>query len=222
MSDGSTPTSAAPRHALDRMLARIAERVRNPRVLAAIRETPRHEFVPSADRDRAYDDCALPIGHGQTISQPLIVAMMTEALALSGGERVLEIGTGSGYQAAVIARLAGEVVTVERVDALRERAAATLDRLAVDNVRCLPAAEELGAPQHAPYDAIIVTAAAPDAPRPLLDQLRDGGRMVVPIGSRDRQQLVVLTAAGGGVERRVITGCRFVPLLGAGGFADRA
>lgn len=224
MTDGSTPASTPPsmppRREAEQMLALIAQRVRDPRVLAAMRETPRHEFVPRSDRHRAYDDAALPIGEGQTISQPLMVAIMTDALALTGSERVLEIGTGSGYQAAVLARLAAEVVTVERLDALRERATATLAQLAITNVRCLPAGATLGAERHAPYDAIIVTAAAPGTPRALLDQLRDGGRMVAPIGSREQQQLVLLTRTAGDIEQRVLTHCRFVPLLGAGGFAD--
>lgn len=221
MTSDSTPTSAPERRAVDRMLALIAERVSDPRVLAAMRETPRHEFVQQLDRGRAYEDAALSIGERQTISQPLIVAVMSEALELSGSERVLEIGTGSGYQAAILARLAAEVVSVERIDALRERATATLARLAITNVRCLAAGATLGAPRHAPYDAIIVTAAAPDAPRALLDQLRDGGRMVAPIGSRQQQELVVLTRTGDRCDRRVLTLCRFVPLLGEGGFSDR-
>ena len=196
------------------MLALIAERVSDPRVLAAMRATPRHEFVRPSDRHRAYEDAALSIGERQTISQPLIVAIMSEALELTGSERVLEVGTGSGYQAAILARLAAEVVSVERIDALRERAAATLARLAITNVRCLAAGATLGA-------SIIVTAAAPDAPQALLDQLRDGGRMVAPIGSRDQQELVVLTRTGDSCDRRVLTACRFVPLFGEGAFEDR-
>ncbi|HJM76304.1 MAG TPA: protein-L-isoaspartate(D-aspartate) O-methyltransferase [Dehalococcoidia bacterium] len=221
MTSNSTAASTPPRRAVDRMLALIAERVSDPRVLAAMRATPRHEFVRPSDRHRAYEDAALSIGERQTISQPLIVAIMSEALELTGSERVLEVGTGSGYQAAILARLAAEVVSVERIVALRERAAATLARLAITNVRCLAAGATLGASQHAPYDSIIVTAAAPDAPQALLDQLRDGGRMVAPIGSRDQQELVVLTRTGDSCDRRVLTACRFVPLFGEGAFEDR-
>ncbi len=211
------PLSPAP---IDRMLARIAEDVRDERVLQAMRDVPRHEFVPSGARARAYDDVALAIGSRQTISQPVIVALMTAALALEGGEHVLEVGTGSGYQAAVLARIAATVVTVERIDVLRKRAQATLRRLDVTNVRCLPAAMPgaPGAPADGPYDAIIVTAAAPAPPPSLLDQLRDGGRLVVPAGTREHQDLVVVTRTPRGLRSRTITACRFVPLIGAEGF----
>jgi protein-L-isoaspartate(D-aspartate) O-methyltransferase len=147
----------------------------DPRVLEAMRAVPRHEFVPDDVRPLAYADAALPIGRGQTISQPLIIGMMTEALALEGSERVLEIGTGSGYQAAVLARA---VVTVEIVDELRERAAATLAKLGVANVHVVPARDDPGAPELAPFDAILVAAAAPAVPPALLAQLNDGGRLV--------------------------------------------
>lgn len=200
------------------MLARIAEDVRDELVLQAMRDVPRHEFVPSGDRARAYDDVALAIGSRQTISQPVIVALMTAALALEGGEHVLEVGTGSGYQAAVLARIAATVVTVERIDVLRERAEATLRRLNVTNVRCLPAPTTPGAPADGPYDAIIVTAAAPAPPPSLLDQLRDGGHLVVPAGTREHQDLVVVTRTPRGLRSRTITACRFVPLIGAEGF----
>ena len=209
-----------PQSPVDRMLRRIADEVSDPRVLRAMREVPREQFVPEPQRRYAHEDAALSIGSGQTISQPLIVGLMTEALALEGYERVLEVGTGSGYQAAVLARLAVDVVTVERVDALRERAQETLRRLGVDNVRCLAAGATLGAPDEGPYDAIIVTAAAPEVPPVLLDQLRAGGRMVVPAGSRWQQELVVVTRRAGGDEQRSITPCRFVPLVGEGAFPD--
>ncbi len=205
----------------ERMVRDIGRVVRDERVLAAMRAVPRHLFVPEFARRRAYDDSALPIGSGQTISQPLIVAIMTEALMLAGDERVLEIGTGSGYQTAVLAQLAADVVSVEVVDELRERAAETLARLGVRNTRCLPAGEDLGAPAFAPYDAIIVTAAAPELPRTLIDQLGDGGRIVIPVGSRHEQELVLGRRRDGALDRQSLGGCRFVPLVGPGGFLPR-
>ncbi len=202
----------------ERMVARVAQEVRDPRVLAAMLAVPRHEFVPPDVRRHAYADGALPIGRGQTISQPLIVGMMTEALALQGEERMLEVGTGSGYQAAVLARLARDVVTVEIVEELRERAAATLARLGVANVRVLAAGEEPGAPALAPFDAILVAAAAPAVPPTLLAQLVDGGRLVMPVGAREAQELWLLTRHGDEAPRRRLGGVRFVPLLGRGGY----
>jgi protein-L-isoaspartate(D-aspartate) O-methyltransferase len=209
-----------PDDAVERMLRRIAEEVADERVLRAMREVPREEFVPAEVRGYAYEDAALAIGEGQTISQPLIVGMMTEAMALRGDERVLEIGTGSGYQAAVLARLAASVVTVERIDALRLRARDTLERRGVTNVVCLPAGELPGAPDHGPYDAIMVTAAAPEVPQALLDQLREGGRLVIPVGSRWEQELIAVTSTAASTECRTITACRFVPLVGAEGFPE--
>ena len=204
----------------EEMVRVVARQVRDARVLEAMRSVPRDRFVPFELRREAYDDSALPIGHRQTISQPLIVGMMTEALGLSGTERVLEIGTGSGYQAAVLARLAAEVVTVEVVDELREQAQEALADLGIKNVRCLPAPDEtLGAPEHGPYDAMIVTAAAPSVPGALVEQLRDGGRLVIPVGSREAQELLALTKHGDRLERRSLGPCRFVPLVGPGGFA---
>ena len=202
-------------------MVRLVERqVRDPRVLEAMRAVPRERFVPFELRREAYGDSALPIGHRQTISQPLIVGMMTEALRLTGSERVLEIGTGSGYQAAILARLAAEVVTVEVVDELRAQAEEALADLGTTNVRCLPASDGiLGAPEHGPYDAIMVTAAAPSVSGALVQQLRDGGRLVIPVGSREAQELLALTKRGDRLERRSMGPCRFVPLVGAGGFA---
>jgi len=204
----------------DRMLRRVAEEVKDGRVLRAMRTVPREEFVPPSARRHAYDDAALSIGEGQTISQPLIVGMMTEALELRGDEHVMEIGTGSGYQTAVLARLAATVVSVELIDALRVRAQETLRRLGVSNVRCRPAVELLGAPGEAPYDAIIVTAAAPEVPDALLAQLRVGGRLVIPVGGRREQELLALKKTGAGTEQRPLTICRFVPLLGPDGFPE--
>ena len=201
-----------------RMVARVAEVVRDSRVLAAMRSVPRHEFVPQEVRRNAYADRALAIGHRQTISQPLIVGVMTEALALKPSDRVLEVGTGSGYQAAVVARLARDVVTVEIVDALRRRAAATLEHLGLDHVGVLAAGEEPGAPALAPFDAILVAAAAPAVPPPLIDQLADGGRLVIPVGPLGGQELWLLTRRRDAIERRSLGGVRFVPLLGRGGY----
>ena len=201
------------------MLRLIRRHVRDRRVLDAMRAVPRDEFVPAGLRHRAFEDGALPIGNGQTISQPLIVAMMTEAAALDGDERVLEVGTGSGYQAAVLAHVAREVVTVERVGALRRGARATLRCLGIHNARCLSAGAVLGAPDDGPFDAIVVTAAAPEVPETLVDQLGEGGRLVIPVGRRTEQELLVVTRRGDRLRRRSLGGCRFVPLLGEGGFA---
>lgn len=204
--------------AAEQMVDTVALTVRDERVLEAMRAVPRDRFVPRRLRRLAFGDGALPIGEEQTISQPTIVGMMTEALALTGDEQVLEIGTGSGYQAAVLARLARDVVTVEVYDSLRERAAETLEALGVTNVRCLPAGPELGAPQFAPYDAIIVTAAASEVPPALLAQLRIGGRMAVPVGTRFSQELLAVTRTVDGYTQRTLGGCRFVPLAGPSGF----
>ena len=200
------------------MVARVAEVVRDARVLAAMRAVPRHEFVPPELRRYAYADRALAIGHGQTISQPLVVGIMSEALALDPAARVLEVGTGSGYQAAVLARLAGAVVGVEIVPALRERARATLERLGLGRVRVLEAGGQPGAPELAPFDAILVAAAAPAVPAALIDQLADGGRLVIPVGPRSSQELRLLTRRRGALECRSLGGVRFVPLAGRGGY----
>ena len=216
--NGSAPTASREERAVARMIRRVGGQVRDRRVLVALRAVPREAFVPAGLRRFAYDDTPLPIGGGQTISQPLIVAMMTEAAALAGDEHVLEVGTGSGYQAAVLARLAREVVSVERVDALRRRAQAALAGLGVRNVRCLPARSVLGAADEAPFDAIIVTAAAPGVPDALVEQLADGGRLVIPVGSRREQELLVVTKHGDRLARRSLGGCRFVLLIGEGAF----
>ena len=200
------------------MVARVAEVVRDPRVLEAMRSVPRHEFVPRELRRYAYADRALALGHGQTISQPLVVGIMSEALALDARDRVLEVGTGSGYQAAVLARLARAVTSVERIAALRERALATLARLGMDHVEVREAGEEPGAPERAPFDAILVAAAAPAVPPPLLDQLADGGRLIIPVGPRAGQELALLTRRRDVIERRGLGGVRFVPLVGRGGY----
>ncbi|MSP22873.1 MAG: protein-L-isoaspartate(D-aspartate) O-methyltransferase [Dehalococcoidia bacterium] len=204
---------------VDALIRELATDIRDQRVLEAIRAVPRERFVPPEFRAYAYENEPLPIAAEQTISQPLIVAMMTEALALTGGERVLEIGTGSGYQAAVLARLAREVVSVEVHDVLRHGAEQALQELGVTTVRCLEAGAVLGAPDLAPFDAIIVTAAAPRVPPSVLAQLVEGGRLVIPVGTRANQELLVVTKGSGGeTAERSLGGCRFVPLVGSDGF----
>jgi protein-L-isoaspartate(D-aspartate) O-methyltransferase len=194
--------------------AQIAARgVRDPRVLDAMRKVPRHLFVPSASVSQAYEDYPLPIGHGQTISQPYIVAFMTEALGLKGGETVLEVGTGSGYQAAVLAEVAARVYTIEIVAPLAEQAAARLERLGYANVEVRAGDGYRGWPEAAPFDAIILTAAAPRIPEPLKQQLKDGGRLVLPVGE-DWQELVVVTRHGDGFEEKQVLPVRFVPMTG--------
>jgi protein-L-isoaspartate(D-aspartate) O-methyltransferase len=196
------------------LLAELAATVRDQRVLAAMARVPRERFVPPELLPYAYENRPLPIGFGQTISQPLIVAIMTEALALTGSEKVLEVGTGSGYQAAVLAELAREVVTVERIPELAQRAAQVLAELGYSNVRVQVSGAELGWPQEGPYDAIIVTASAPRLPRSLLAQLAEGGRMVIPVGGRDLQELLLVEKGRQGTRQRSLGPCGFVPLIG--------
>ena len=194
--------------------------VRDPRVLSAMRRVPRHEFMPEALRSEAYGDHALPIGSGQTISQPYIVALMTELLELAGKERVLEIGTGSGYQAAVLAELSEKVFSVERVKALAEKARAVLDRLGYQRVAMKVYDGTYGWKEMGPFDAIIVTAAAPEVPQALVEQLKEGGRMVVPVGERYSQVLLKLIRTAEGVRRETHIPCVFVPLIGAYGWKE--
>jgi protein-L-isoaspartate(D-aspartate) O-methyltransferase len=195
--------------------------VTDARVLDAIGQVPRHRLVPDALAGKAYDERrSLPIGDGQTISAPLVVAAMTAALELAGDERVLEIGTGSGYQAAVLARLAGQVVSVERLPRMAARARTALDALGVTNVVVHLGDGSRGRAGDAPYDAIVVTAGGPDVPPPLLEQLAPGGRLVGPFGPRDEQQLVrIRRDASGAFSREVIGRCRFVDLVGTHGWA---
>jgi protein-L-isoaspartate(D-aspartate) O-methyltransferase len=200
--------------ARERMLALLRRHVGDERVLDAIARVPRERFVPEHLRLYAYDDRALPIGDGQTISQPLMVALMTEALAPQPGERVLEVGTGSGYQAAVLSHLAREVISVERVPSLCARARDVLAALGYGNVRVFLAGETLGRPEDAPYDAIIVTAGAPHVPPVLLDQLAAGGRLVLPVGDLRGQELVRARKTAHGVELVRLGPCGFVPLIG--------
>jgi protein-L-isoaspartate(D-aspartate) O-methyltransferase len=189
-------------------------------VLHALGAVPRHQFVPEQCKGFAYTDEPLAIGEGQTISQPYIVAAMTEALGLTGSERVLDIGTGSGYQSAVLSLLSREVYSVELRPELARAAAERLQRLGFANVDVYCGDGSLGLKEFAPYDAILVAAAAPNVPEPLLEQLNDGGRLIAPVGAEDHQQLTLVTRRGSeyATERR--EGCRFVPLLGRYGWKD--
>ncbi len=195
-----------------------ARGIRDERLLDAMREVPRHRFVPPSLVHQAYVDAPLPIGEGQTISQPFIVAEMTQLLALSGTEKVLEIGTGSGYQTAILCRLSREVVTVERVPLLAERARGILHELGVSNVVFRVGDGSVGVPEEAPFDRVIVTAASPEVPAPLFEQLVEEGIMVIPIGGRWEQDLCLVRKESGAMRKEWMGGCRFVPLLGRWGF----
>jgi protein-L-isoaspartate(D-aspartate) O-methyltransferase len=189
------------------------------RVLAAMARVPRERFVPPELRSRAYDDAALPIGGGQTISQPYMVAAICAALALTGRERVLDVGTGSGYQAAVLAELAAEVDTIERLPELADQARANLAAAGYPRVRVHVGDGSRGLPERAPFDAIAVAAAAPDVPQALYEQLQPRGRLVVPVGQRGVQQLEVIVRSPEGPAIAHSVPCRFVPLVGEEGFS---
>ncbi len=197
-----------------------ARGIHDRRVLHAMSAVPRHLFVPPSERAAAYEDRALALPRGQTISQPYMVATMTEALAPEPNDRVLEIGTGSGYQTAVLAELAREVYTVERDPELALDARELLEELGYGNVRYLVGDGTLGWASQAPYDGIIVTAGAPAPPRELQAQLRDGGRLIIPIGTRDEQELYRVTRRGDDYPMEWITSCRFVPLVGEEGWGE--
>ncbi|MCH7484628.1 MAG: protein-L-isoaspartate(D-aspartate) O-methyltransferase [Chloroflexi bacterium] len=213
-------TSESLERARASLLTELAHGIVDQRVLDAMGGVPREEFVPAEASSVAYQNRPLPIGHGQTISQPLMVALMTQALMLTGDERVLEVGTGSGYQAALISLLAARVVSVERVPELAASAAERLGRLGYSNVEVHSVTDELGWPEGAPYAGIIVTAASPDVPRPLLDQLAMNGRLVLPVGSREIQELVQIIKTPEGAQRHNLGSCRFVPLLGRGAWTE--
>ena len=200
----------------ERLIQRLVEQgIRDPRVLDRIRNVPRHLFVDEAIASRAYEDTALPIGHGQTISQPYVVARMTEAVTIGGTpDRVLEIGTGCGYQTAVLAPLVGRLYSIERIEALLERARERIRELGIRNVRFKHGDGSEGWPSQAPFDAILVAAAPHAIPQKLLDQLGEGGRLVAPVGAEGRQELLRLTRRGDQFLRERLGFVSFVPLLG--------
>jgi protein-L-isoaspartate(D-aspartate) O-methyltransferase len=195
-----------------------ARGIRDERVLAAMLRVPRHEFVSEEHREQVYEDHPIPIGEGQTISQPYIVAIMLEALALDPSDTVLEIGTGSGYQTALLAELVRQVYSVERYASLARAAQATLARLGFNNVEVLVGDGSRGLPDRAPFDAIVVSAAAPQIPPPLFEQLREGGRMVIPVGPAHAQELQLVRKHEGQPVVTSMEGCRFVPLIGSEGY----
>ena len=198
-----------------------ARGIKDKRLLKVMRKIPRHLFVDEALRDQAYNDYPLPIGEGQTISQPYIVALMTEALELKGQEKVLEIGTGSGYQTAILAELAQSVFTIERVPTLMQRAKAILDSLGYFNVAYKTGNGTLGWPEVAPFQGIIVTAAAPEIPQPYVEQLDIGGKLVIPLGDKFSQVLYkIMKLPDGRIKKQYLCGCRFVPLVGIYGWSE--
>jgi protein-L-isoaspartate(D-aspartate) O-methyltransferase len=195
-----------------------ARGVRDSKLLAAMNDIPRHLFMDQTLWRRAYEDHPLPIGEGQTISQPYMVAIMTDALGLTGAEKVLEIGTGSGYQTAILAKLADWVFSIERLPELSRKAQGVLEKLKIFNVNLEVGDGTKGWPAEAPYDAIIVTAGAPTTPQPLVDQLAEGGRLVVPVGQRGIQSLMRITRRGERLIKEDLGGCRFVDLIGEHGW----
>ena len=197
-----------------------AKGVNDLAVLRAFEMTPRHQFVPTGIWHRAYDDQPLPIGSGQTISQPSIHAKYLELLKLQGREKVLEIGTGSGYQTVLLAHLVAQVFSIERIPALMEQARENIRKAKVNNVSLLVGDGTVGWRQYAPYDAILVSAASPKVPEPLVEQLADGGRLLIPLGGRDEQELVMLTRHGDELQQESILPVRFVPLLGMHGWLE--
>jgi protein-L-isoaspartate(D-aspartate) O-methyltransferase len=207
-----TDFSAARQRMVEEQLAGPGRGITNRRVLEAMKTVPRHEFVPESLRKFAYEDGPLPIGYGQTISQPFIVAFMTEQLDPKPTDRVLEIGTGSGYQAAVLSRLVAEVYTIEIIEPLAKRAEADLKRLGYLNVKVLAGDGYKGWPEYAPFDSIIVTCAPDQVPQPLIDQLRDGGRMIIPVGTLGDQKLYLLQKHGTTIEQKAVLPVAFVPM----------
>ena len=205
---------AARRRMVEEQLAGTGRGIKNRSVLDAMAAVPRHEFVPEDQRKLAYEDEPLPIGYGQTISQPYIVAFMIEKLDPKPTDRILEIGTGSGYQAAVLSRLVAEVYTIEILEPLAKQATANLKRLGYLNVKVLTGDGYKGWPEHAPFDGIIVTCAPDHIPRPLVDQLKDGGEMIIPVGSPGMQELFLLRKRGTKVEQTAVLPVRFVPMTG--------
>ncbi len=217
MAAGRVADPYAPRRA--RLVAAVRARgVADTRVLDAVGAVPRHLFVPRALENRAYEDTALPIGNGQTMSQPSTQARCIAALRLTGREKVLEVGTGSGYQTALLARVAAQVFSIERVARLREEALKALQAAGAANVSLLLGDGTLGWRDYAPYDAVVVAAASPEVPQPLLEQLAPRGRILLPLGEKGNQVLTLVTLTDGGARREPLAGARFVPLLGTFGF----
>ncbi len=204
----------------DVLIEGLSREIQDKKVLEAVSHVPREAFVPEELRHLAYENIPLDIGFGQTISQPLIVALMTQYLELKGSEKVLEVGTGSGYQTAILAELAGWVVSVERIPELEIRARQTLENLGYRNIAVRSAGKTLGCPEEAPYDVIMVTAGAPCLPRDLVEQLVPGGRLVAPVGSRWQQELTRLTRQQDGDRVEKLGGCYFVPLIGGGAWSE--
>jgi len=204
----------------NRMVERQIEArgIRNQRVLAAMRQIPRHIFIPPPYNRSAYEDSPLPIGNGQTISQPFIVALMTDLLRPEPNDTVLEIGTGCGYQAAILATLVTKVTSIERIPAVAELARSNLSVLGISNVEVITSDGTRGYPENAPYNRIIITAATPSVPKPLIEQLAENGRLVAPVGGREIQELVVLSKHSGVISREFHGGVRFVPLIGEHGW----
>ena len=207
--------------ARSRLIQHLRREISDERVLNAMERVPRQLFLPSNSLYLAYEDIPLSIGEGQTISQPFIVALMTEALELAGTEKVLEIGTGSGYQAAILAELAQQVISIERLPMLAEGARLLLDKLGYTNIEVHLAEKTLGWPKGAPYEAIIVTAGAPRIPPELLDQLAENGRLVIPVGSRFEQELIKVVKQRGKVTATNLGACRFVSLIGEGAWEEQ-
>jgi len=198
----------------------IARGIKDERVLQVMGKIPRHLFIEDALYGEAYNDHPVPIGEKQTISQPYIVALMTEALELKGNENTLEIGTGSGYQTAILAELSSRVYTIERIKSLLRNARKLLSQLRYDNILFKAFDGTLGWKEYAPFDAIIVTAGAPHLAKPLIDQLADNGRMIIPVGDRYSQELIKIIRKGKDLKQKSLGGCRFVNLIGAHGWAD--
>ena len=203
------------------LVERIHERgITDLDLLRIFEQVPRHLFVPEAVWHRAYEDAPIPIGFGQTASQPSLQALYMQLLGIRRGDKVLEVGTGSGYQTAILAQLSDRVYSIERIRDLAVRAREKLDALRISNVAILVGDGTIGWSRYAPYDAILVAAGSPEIPQPLIDQLADGGRMLVPVGTREAQRLVLVTRHGDAVEERPVLDCTFVPLLGRFGWAD--
>jgi protein-L-isoaspartate(D-aspartate) O-methyltransferase len=202
-----------------RLIEALREKgIRDLAVLHAFEQTARHHFIPTGLRHRAYEDSSLPIGNGQTISQPSIHARYLELLALTGRERVLEVGTGSGYQTVLLAHLVEQVFSIERIPALYQQAREAIRRAGVNNVSMLLGDGTLGWREYAPYDAILVSAGAPEVPQPLLEQIAEGGRMLVPVGTREEQHLLLYRRIDGQLEHKEVAPVRFVPLVGHHGW----